>query len=231
MARRRRSSGAQAHPADRFGEKLEDSDPEDDDICAQLREYLEYRSRGIDPPASLTEAWDRFYRTSLPRLRTSLRRLGLYEADREDCIQEVWSKLLARPDAVPARRQMTELTAWLLTVARNRAIDMMRRRRLSPADLNDQTLDIVDDGPAPPDMLDRRAMWSRLERLLAELAARGPDLSYQVFHLRLIEGRSGTEVARALGLTPEQVRFRLHRMTRRFRKSLDVANFARFLDE
>ncbi|MHB1560813.1 MAG: RNA polymerase sigma factor [Isosphaeraceae bacterium] len=192
-----------------------------DNLCETLRAYLEHRSHGIDPPAALAEVWDEFYRSSIPRMRARLRRLGLTEADREDCIQDVWSKLLTRPDSLPRELRAAALTSWLLTVARNRAIDAMRRQRLAPAGLDDRANDLVDNGPGPTEVLDRRATRSHLERVLAELAARGPEVSYQVFYLRTIEGRPGDEVAEALGLTPEQVRFRLHRMTQKFRELLD----------
>lgn len=123
-----------------------------DDLCERLRAYLQHRSRGVDPPAALAEVWDLFYQSSIPRMRAHLRRLGLSEADREDCIQEVWSKLFTRPDLLPRGLRATELTAWVLTVARNRAIDVMRRQHLAPAGLDD----LVDDGPGPSEVLDRR---------------------------------------------------------------------------
>lgn len=220
MTKRRRPSRPRRHP-DPSEEDPDGRRTGDDDLCETLRAYLEHCSRRVDPPAALAEAWDGFYRSSIPRMRAYLRRLGLTEVDREDCIQEVWSKLLTRPDSLPRETRTTELTAWLLTVARNRAIDAMRRQRLAPAGLDDRADDLVDDGPGPPEVLDRRATQSCLDRILAELAARGPEVSYQVFYLRTIEGRPGAEVAEALGLTPEQVRFRLHRMTQKFRELLD----------
>jgi DNA-directed RNA polymerase specialized sigma24 family protein len=54
--------------------------------------------------------------------------------------------------------------------------------------------------------------------VLAELSGRVSACSYQILHLRWIEGRPLPEIAAALGLTPAQVRFRHHRVKQKFRR-------------
>ena len=69
------------------------SPPGDDaGLCDQLRAYLKCRSRSVDPPPLLAEAWDRFYDLYAPRIRGYLNRLGLPDADRDDCLQDVWRR-------------------------------------------------------------------------------------------------------------------------------------------
>jgi RNA polymerase sigma-70 factor (ECF subfamily) len=186
-------------------------------LCIQLRAYLECRSRNVDPPPHLAEAWDRFYDLYTPRIRAFLRRFSLSEADREDCLQDVWSKVLTRLTEVPLDPRRAPLSPWLITVARNLAIDALRRRRRLGAGLYIDAFAVVDAGPGPEAACDRLALQARVRDVVTELSVRAPAVSFQVLYLHAIDGRTNVEVAETLGLTPEQVRFRLHRMMRKFR--------------
>jgi RNA polymerase sigma-70 factor (ECF subfamily) len=190
---------------------------DEEGLCVQLRAYLECRSRHVDPPPPLVEAWDRFYDLYTPRIRAFFRRFRLSAADREDCLQDVWSKVLTRLTEVPYDPRRARLSPWLITVARNLAIDALRRRRRLAAELYEEAFAVVDAGPGPDAACDRLALQARVRDVLTELSARAPAVSFQVLYLHAIDGRTNAEVAETLGLTPEQVRFRLHRMMRKFR--------------
>lgn len=182
----------------------------------KLRAYLDCRLRRVEPPAHLVEAWDGFYHRHMSRLRADLRRFGLREHEREDCLQEIWAKILARPDLLPEDPRGSRIASWFRAVARNGAIDAIRRRQRTAAW---ERLDLaLEDGlPGPPEICDILADRSRVAAVLGALVARSPKLSYRVFHLRAIEGLTNAEVAEALELTTDQVRFRLHRMMAKFR--------------
>lgn len=190
---------------------------DEEDLAAQLRAYLECRSHHVEPPASLVEAWDRFYDLYTPRIRGFLRRFGLPEADREDCLQDLWSKVLTRPSALPSDLRQARLSAWLMTVARNLAVDALRRRRRRCAEWGEDAFAVEAADPGPADACDRLAEQARLWNALAELAKQAPALSFRVFSLRAIDGLDTAEVADVLDLSPEQVRYRLHRMMRKLR--------------
>ncbi len=189
---------------------------DDEDLGTKLRAYLDCRSRRVDPPAHLVEAWDGFYRRHMPKLRAYLRRFGLPEAEREDCLQEIWAKILARPGLLPEDPRGFRMASWFRSVARNGAIDAIRRRKRT-ATWERLDLGLQDDAPGPAEACDILSARTRVTAVLASLAARSPELSYRVFHLRAIDGLTNREVALALGLTPDQVRFRLHRMMAKFR--------------
>ena len=190
---------------------------DEEDLWVKLRAYLECRSRNIDPPRPLAEAWDRFFDLYAPRIRAFLTKFRLPEADREDCLQDVWSKVLTRPAALPDDPRRARLWAWLMTVTRNQAVDALRRRRRLTAEWYDDAFDIVDEDPGPAASYDRVSTQARVRSVLDELSDRAPALSFQVLYLRAIDGRTTAEVADTLSLTPEQVRSRLHRMMRKFR--------------
>jgi RNA polymerase sigma factor (sigma-70 family) len=198
------------------------SPPDRDDLlCEQLGIYLDCRSRNVDPPAPLAEAWDRFYLSHTPRIRAFLRKSALPESDREDCLQCVWIEVVAHLAALPYDRSRGRLSTWLLTVARNRSVDMLRRRRRLFTGLVEALDALVDPCPGPIAAYECHSTRARVKCVLAELSAEASKLNYQVFHQRMIDNRPCAEVAAKLGLTPEQVRFRLHRMKRKFRDLFD----------
>ena len=189
----------------------------DQELLDQTQAYLEFLSRGHDPPPALAAAWDRFYDCYVPRLRAVLSGWHLTVAEREDCLQEVWLSVIShlgqfRPD--PSRAC---LSTWLTTLARNKATDVLRRRHPAEDLLRDAADVRLDTSPDPAADCERHEMQCQVRGVLAELAARVSARSYQVLYQRRIEGRSVPEIAVALGLTPDQVRLHDHRMMQRFR--------------
>lgn len=191
-----------------------DSDAE---LCLQLRSYFQYRSRNLVPPPSLVEAWDRFYDDYTTRIRAFLGRFRLPEADREDCLQDIWSEIVAHLADLPYDPRRARLSTWLMTVARNRAVDALRRRRRMPTRLAGSAASVMDTDPGPVVACERLWTQARVQDVLTELSLQSPTLSFQVLYQRAIDGRTSAEVADTLGLTPDQVRFRLYRMKQRFR--------------
>lgn len=56
-----------------------------------------------------------------------------------------------------------------------------------------------------------------LQTLLEEIRGEVSDLNYQIICQRFLESRSVTQVAEALNLKPEQVRYRQHRLLKKLR--------------
>jgi RNA polymerase sigma-70 factor, ECF subfamily len=194
------------------------SSPDDDfQLCEKLKTYLEYRFENVDPPAPLSEAWDRFYNLYTPRFDGFLRKSGLTEAEREDCLQDVWSAVVVHLARLSYDSGRARLSTWLMTLVRNQAMDTLRRRRRSAAPIS-MTADPIDPGLGPLaacEILGTRALVSSV---LGELSNQVSAVNFQVLTQRAMDGRTSLEVANNLGLTPEQVRFRLHRMKRKFRE-------------
>lgn len=192
----------------------------DETTFHDIRLYLELRAKNAATPAGLAAAWDRFYDRYTPRIRAYLRKSGLTEADREDCLQSVWGDVVARWPSLAYDPVRGRLSTWLIAIARNRSIDILRRRRRS-SEWTVEADDLVDPGPDPCQASECRITQARVRSVLAELAGRVSPLNYQVLHLRMVEGLRGAEVAEALGLTADQVRFRLHRVKNEFRELFD----------
>jgi RNA polymerase sigma-70 factor (ECF subfamily) len=134
------------------------------------------------------------------------------EHDAEDLTSEVFARLpralgLYRPGATP-------FAAWLLRVARNVALDHLRRQRSVPSAH-------VQPAGAPPGLPE----LERLAGLRTALAAL-PDDQRQVLVLRLVAGLSPTEVAARLDRSVDAVHALQHRARRRLRTELTALGFA-----
>ncbi len=160
--------------------------------------------------------WDRFYRYCDRVIVTALKRQPIQAADREDCCQEIWTDLLA---SRMSQFRGGSMAAWLTTLARNKAIDAIRRTRRLPIGLASEKLERAVASTAAPCPADERVSVVRLA--LAELECRIEQRSYAVFFLRWFEDRSFGEIACALSLTPEQARARYHRAKAKFRQLVD----------
>ena len=97
---------------------------------------------------------------------------------------------------------------WILTIARNTARRLHRRRAGEPPVFDDlEILGWLAGWGDPGAYLERHARRDLLERAFDEL---DPD-DREVLVLRELEGLTGEEVAGALGLTVAAMKSRLHR--------------------
>ena len=184
----------------------------DQDLCDKVKAYLLCRSRNIEVPQTLSETWEHFYAHYSPRISRFLGRSGLPRADIEDCLQDVRSIAVVILMDLKHDPKRGRLSSWLMTLARNRAVNMLHRRRfLSVWDIENWA-SLEDQGPDPFAALECQTRRGQMNSALRTLFAQVSEVSYQVLYQRFIEGRTNTEVASAVGLTPEQVRARLHRL-------------------
>lgn len=125
----------------------------------------------------------------------------------EDVMQEIFLQLWRNPQAFVLGRG--SLGAWLVVVARNRAIDVVRRRKPTDA-VEDVTL------AAPCDLAaeaERNAMMEKVRSILASL----PVEQRKSLELAYFEGLSHTEIASRTGdpLGTVKTRIRLGLMSLR----------------
>jgi RNA polymerase sigma-70 factor (ECF subfamily) len=107
----------------------------------------------------------------------------------EDILQEVFLQLWRKPAAFVQNRG--SLGAWLVVIARNRAIDVLRRRK--PSDSVDDvvlasTVNVADEA-------ERNTMMEKVRRVIADL----PVEQRKSLELAYFEGLSHTEIASRTG--------------------------------
>ncbi len=110
-------------------------------------------------------------RTSAKLFGICLRILG-DRAEAEDALQEVYLRIWDNASRYAANG-LSPMT-WLITVARNRAIDRLRARRAPAQDIADLP-DLADPGPTPEQQSLASAARAQIELCLGELPADRAD--------------------------------------------------------
>jgi RNA polymerase sigma-70 factor (ECF subfamily) len=159
------------------------------------------------------DAFRSLYRAVQPGLLRYLR--ALVGDDAEDVASEAWYQIardLCRFDG------NGDFKAWALTIARNRALDHLRRQRRRPA------------VPLPPEQLpqitDDRDAGERAAELMStdtaiSLIASLPRDQAEAVLLRAVVGLDATTAARVLNKRPGAVRMATSRGLRRLAERLD----------
>jgi len=138
------------------------------------------------------------------RLRAFIRRRVPDPRDAEDILQDVFYELV---EANRLLMPIEHVTAWLFRVARNRIVDLFRKKLPEPfsdavmLDEDDGLLQLEDLLPSPdagPEALyARRLLLDELELAVDEL----PPEQREVFVAHEIEGRSFKELAAETGVS------------------------------
>jgi RNA polymerase sigma-70 factor (ECF subfamily) len=161
---------------------------------------VEIRPQKVEPvsASSLTELIQSYF---MDVYNVCFRVLGRPQ-DAEDATQETFLSLFRTREKLAAAQSAR---AWILTVARNTSISMLRARRPAAA-LPDS---VAEAGPIrePGDP-------ERLNLALAEL----PEDERHLVQMRFLEGRSPAEMALASGRSPGSVATALCRALQRLRQ-------------
>lgn len=128
-----------------------------------------------------------YQRTSAKLYGICLRLVG-GEAEAQDVLQEVYVTVWRKAAQFDPGR--AGVVTWLATLARNRAIDRLRARRL-PADELDAAAEIADDAPSAFDVLDHEQDAARLSHCLDELEER----ARQMIRAAFFDGATYAELA------------------------------------
>jgi RNA polymerase sigma-70 factor (ECF subfamily) len=113
------------------------------------------------------EAMALLYRATSAKLYGICLRLLGSEAEAEEVLQEAYVAIWRKAASFDAARASP--ITWLAVLARNKAIDRLRARRGPAADDLDAALDIPDEAPLAPELIDRQRDGKRLALCLAEL--------------------------------------------------------------
>ncbi len=139
-----------------------------------------------------------------PRLRNFIRRRVADPRDAEDILQEVFFELI---EAYRMMKPIEQVGAWLFRVARNRIIDLFRKRKpefstSEPVAVSEQGEELFwEDLLAAPGLSPEAAyaqgvLLEELEEALEEL----PEEQREVFVAHELEGRSFKEISAESGV-------------------------------
>lgn len=160
------------------------------------------------------EAFARLYdRTSAKLYGICLRLMG-NEAEAQDVLQETYIRVWQKADRFDSSKASP--ITWLAVLARNKAIDRLRQRKLPSQDL-EAAYDIEDDAPSPFDIAEREDDRSRLAHCLEELEARSRSAIRSAF----LDGASYRDLALSEGVPLGTLKSWVRRGLQRLRGCLD----------
>ncbi len=165
-------------------------------------------------------AFEELVRSASPRLLATLRRILRSEDDARDALQQTFLHAFR---ALERFEGQARLSTWLHRIAINTALMMLRSRRRHPEESIDELLPCFDAGghrvfesAAPDEALDEKRSREAVRRCIDQL----PPTHRTVLLLRDIEGLGPEETARALGVSSDAVKTRLHRARQALRTLL-----------
>jgi len=159
------------------------------------------------------------------RLRSFIRRRVADQRDAEDILQEVFYEFV---EAYRLMKPIEQVSGWLFRVARNRIIDLFRRKK--PGSLNDPVAmandgeelllqDLLPSQEAGPDAAYARSvLLEELDEALDEL----PEAQREIFLAHEVEGRSFKEMAEETGVSVNTLLARKHRAVVHLRRRLQA---------
>jgi RNA polymerase sigma-70 factor (ECF subfamily) len=116
------------------------------------------------------QAFEAFYDASIVHARTLARRI-LRDAELDDVLADAFFQ--AWRDAARFDAARGSAMAWLLTIVRTRALDLLRQRQVrgqTGATADGEPADVPSDEPGPPDLLAQAQAGTRLHAALAKLS-------------------------------------------------------------
>src|SRR5262245_25085646 len=150
------------------------------------------------------EAWADFVRLYAPVVYRFARRKGLQDADAADLTQEVLRGVAGSIGRLDFDPRQGMFRSWLFTLAHRRLSDhLASRQRRERGSGDSATLQLLNEQPDKGDEerwdqdLEREVFAHAAERIRPAFSA----TTWQAFWQTAVEGKSGKEVARALGLT------------------------------
>ena len=158
-------------------------------------------------PGALEDCYERFGRVVFGFLLRTLRDRGLAEDVQQQVFVEVWQRA---GEYDPTRGR---LLTWVMTIARSRAIDQLRRRVPEPAG----NLAGVEQGGRAVDEIEELVEQWRFAGLLERLH---PDESL-VLRMRFYDELTQSEIAERTGIPLGTVKMRMVSGLRRLRELLE----------
>lgn len=158
--------------------------------------------------------WDAVYREELPRVYNFFRYRFGAGADAEDLTARTFEKAWRARQRY--RRDLAAFSTWLLSIARNVAIDHLRGSR--PHVPIEAAAAVASAGVNPEDAAMRSADADRLARLLTTL----PDRERELLALKYGAELTNRQIATATGLSESNVGTIVHRAVTQLRTRWDA---------
>jgi RNA polymerase sigma-70 factor (ECF subfamily) len=156
---------------------------------------------------ALSELYDRYSR---PVYATGVRILGDAHLA-EELVQDAFTNVWQAAASFDPRR--ASFATWLYRITRNRAVDLVRRRRARPLSAGEEPLRMVPGGPEPEASVDG---WD-VARALSHI----PEEHREVLTLAYFEGLSQREISHLTGVPLGTTKSRTTAALKSLRRALE----------
>jgi RNA polymerase sigma-70 factor, ECF subfamily len=163
--------------------------------------------------SGIDSEFEELYRSSRDDVYSYVAGLLRDRSAAEDVTAAAFERAYRKRSRFDARRGTRR--AWLFGIARNAALDELRRRRR----LTDLETEPADDAPAPDEQADAGLRRAALRTAMATLTAREREL----VALKFFAGLTNAEIADVLGVSESNAGTRLHRTVEKLRRACDEA--------
>jgi RNA polymerase sigma-70 factor, ECF subfamily len=178
------------------------------------------------------QVWVGFDARYRPIVEGVARRMGLSREDAADVAQETLTVFVRDYRRGLYQRGRGRLRTWIMTIARNRAIDLLRaRKRIS--DVRDDSAAEVESevfSQSVWEVEEERAIFEAAYKELME-TSRADPVTLRIFEMTALRGFSTETAANECCVSVEQVRLAKHRITNRLREIVDRLTNAYTTDE
>jgi RNA polymerase sigma factor (sigma-70 family) len=161
------------------------------------------------------ETFAAFYERTFPRVYAYVASLLRDRSAAEDVTAQAFERAYRKRSSYRARRGPRE--AWLFGIARNAALDELRRRKRRAA------LEADPEDTMAPSAEDHAELAERRELVRAAMATLD-GAERDLVALKFSGGLPNAEIARVLGISETNVGTRLHRTLTKLRKACDDAS-------
>lgn len=168
------------------------------------------------------QAWGEFVELYAPLIYTYVRKRGLQDADAADLTQNCLRQVAVHVGRLEYDPRRGSFRGWLYTMVRNKLRDFWQQpRRLHQGSGDPQVQRLLELQPANEP--EERAQWEREYRLsllgwaAEQVRPQVQEATWQAFWQTAVEGKSGKEVGKALGLTAAAVYLAKSRVMARLR--------------
>lgn len=178
----------------------------------------------LPPPSEMTrallavrdrrdqDAFARLFDYFGPRLKAMLMRGGLRDGSAEDIVQDVMLTVWHKASQFDPHR--AEASAWIYRIARNRQIDLSRRR---PAPMPDTIEEQASSEPDPAQIYALQQEADRLRAAIDRLAPAQRSILEQAFFEDLPHSEISTLTELPLGTVKSRIRLGLERLRHELR--------------
>ena len=172
------------------------------------------------------QAWAEFLEIYAPLVYGYVLKRGLQDADAADLTQEVMRAVAGAAPRLEYDPRRGSFRGWLFTVVRNELRDFAAARRRPGTGSGDTDAQRLLE-QQPDRAVDEAALWEReYERQLFAWAAEQvrrdfQETTWQAFWLTAVQGKSGKEAAKVLGLTTAAVYLAKRRVMARLKEQIE----------